>query len=77
MEKKSNTYLTQEGLDNLKKELNDLIEVKRPEIAKRIQDAREMGDISENSEYDSAKQEQAYIEGRIAELDDIIKNARV
>jgi transcription elongation factor GreA len=78
MEKKNNnTYLTQEGLDNLKKELKDLIEVKRPEIAKRIKDAREMGDISENSEYDSAKQEQAYIEGRIAELDDIIKNAKV
>ncbi len=68
--------LTQEGLDKIKNELKDLIENKRPEIAKRIQDAREMGDISENSEYDAAKQEQAYIEGRIAELEEIVKNAK-
>lgn len=77
MNKKNNLLITQEGLDNLKKELNDFIEVKRQEIAKRIQDARELGDISENSEYDSAKQEQAYIEGRIVELEDIIKNSKV
>ncbi|NMB91360.1 transcription elongation factor GreA [candidate division WWE3 bacterium] len=73
----NNLLMTQEGLDNLKKELKELTEVKRPEIAKRIQEAREMGDISENSEYDSAKQEQAYVEGRITELEDIIKNAKV
>lgn len=73
----NNLLMTQEGLDNLKKEVKELIDVKRPEIAKRIQEAREMGDISENSEYDSAKQEQAYVEGRITELEDIIKNAKV
>ena len=77
MDKVNNLLITQEGLDNLKKEVKELIEVKRPEIAKRIQEAREMGDISENSEYDSAKQEQAYVEGRIVELEDIIKNAKV
>ena len=70
-------YLTKEGLDKLKQELKELVDVKRPEIAKRIQSAREMGDISENSEYDAAKQEQAYTEGRIAELEEIIKNARI
>ncbi len=73
----NNLLMTQEGLDNLKKELKELIDVKRPEVAKRIKEAREMGDISENSEYDSAKQEQAYVEGRITELEDIIKNAKV
>jgi len=74
---KQNLVLTQEGLENLKKELTNLIEVKRPEIAKRIQNAREMGDISENSEYDAAKQEQAFIEGRIAEIEEIVKNSKV
>ena len=72
----NNLLLTQEGLNKIKNELKDLIENKRPEIAKRIQDAREMGDISENSEYDAAKQEQAYVEGRIAELEEIVKNAK-
>jgi transcription elongation factor GreA len=69
--------LTKEGLQKLKDEFTNLIDVKRPEIAKRIQDAREMGDISENSEYDAAKQEQAFIEGRIAEIEEILKNAKV
>lgn len=70
-------YLTKEGLEKLKQELKDLVETKRPEIAKRIQSAREMGDISENSEYDAARQEQSYIEGRIAELEEVIKTAKV
>jgi transcription elongation factor GreA len=77
MDKSTNMYLTKEGLDNLKKELKALDEVKRPEIAKRIKEARENGDISENSEYDAARQEQAFIEGRIEELEEIIKNAKV
>lgn len=75
-QKDNSLLLTQEGLEKIRGELKELIENKRPEIAKRIQDAREMGDISENSEYDAAKQEQAYIEGRIAELEEIVKNAK-
>ncbi len=76
-QKDNNLLLTKEGLDKIKDELRDLIENKRPEIAKRIQNAREMGDISENSEYDAAKQEQSTVEGRIAELEDIVKNAKI
>jgi len=70
-------YLTQEGLEELKSELKELTDTKRPEMAKRIKDARDMGDLSENAEYHAAKEEQAFIEGRIAELEDIIKNAQV
>lgn len=77
MDKKEETYMTKEGLEKLKAELKDLIEVKRPEMAQRIKNAREMGDISENSEYDTARQEQAFIEGRIVELEDVIKSAKV
>ncbi len=69
--------LTKEGLEKLKLELKELIEVRRPEIAQRIKEAREMGDISENSAYDAARQEQGVIEGRIAELEDILKNAQI
>jgi transcription elongation factor GreA len=70
-------YLTKKGLEELKIELKELIDGKRPEMAKRIKDARDMGDLSENAEYHSAKEEQAFVEGRIAELEDIIKNAQV
>jgi transcription elongation factor GreA len=77
MNNQDNLIMTKEGLDKLKAELKELIDAKRPEVAKRILAAREMGDISENAEYDSARQEQSYIEGRIAELEEIIKNARI
>ena len=77
MPKDNNLYVTKEGLESLKSELKNLVEIKRPEIAKRIKEAREMGDISENSEYDSARQEQSFIEGRIEELEEIIKNAKI
>lgn len=70
-------YLTKEGLENLKAELEELIDVKRPEIALKIKEGRELGDLSENAVYESAKEEQAFIEGRIAELQEIIKNAVV
>lgn len=73
----NNIFMTKDGLETLKAELKELIEVKRPEIAKRIQNARENGDISENAEYDAARQEQSYVEGRIAELEDIVRNAKV
>ncbi len=75
--KKDTIYVTKDGLEELKRELAGLVDMKRPEVAKRIRNAREMGDISENAEYDAAKQEQSYIEGRIAELEDIIKEAKI
>jgi len=75
---KNNTlYLTGEGLKKLTKELAELVNVRRPEIASKIREAREMGDISENATYDSAKQEQSFVEGRIAELEEIVKTAEV
>ncbi len=70
-------YITREGLEKLKKQLTELKEEKRPAVAKRIKEAREMGDISENAEYDAARQEQAFIEGKITELEEVIKNAEV
>lgn len=73
----NNLYITKEGLEKLKSELKELTEVKRPAIAQEIKNAREMGDISENAAYDEAKREQAFIEGRIAELEEIIKNSKV
>ncbi|MEJ6952505.1 transcription elongation factor GreA [Natronospora cellulosivora (SeqCode)] len=69
--------LTQEGYEKLEKELDNLVNVKRREIAKRIKVAREFGDISENSEYDDAKNEQAFIEGRIKEIQNMLRHARI
>jgi len=69
--------LTQEGLEKLKKEYKELIEVKRKDIVDRIAKARAEGDLSENGAYHAAKEEQAFIEGRIEELDEILKNALV
>ena len=77
MDKSNDVYITKEGLENLKKELKTLVEEKRPGMAKRIKEAREMGDISENSEYDAARQEQSFVEGRIEELEEILKNAKL
>ncbi|MFC1622543.1 transcription elongation factor GreA [Patescibacteria group bacterium] len=70
-------YITQVGLEKLKLELEDLKTNKRKELAKRIEQAKEFGDISENAEYDTAKEEQAFVEGRIAELSYILKNATI
>ena len=69
--------LTEEGYENLEEELEYLKNVKRREVAKRIKTARDFGDISENSEYDDAKNEQAFIEGRIKEIENMLQNARV
>lgn len=69
--------LTPEGLEKLKAELEDLTTNKRREVAERIKDAREYGDISENSEYDDAKNEQAMIESRIAALEEKLRSATV
>jgi transcription elongation factor GreA len=70
-------YLTREGLEKLKQELKELKTVKRKDIAARIQDAKELGDLSENAEYAEAKDQQAFTEGRIIELENTIKNAQV
>ena len=69
--------LTQEGLANLKAELDHLATTRRREIAARIKEAREFGDISENAEYDDAKNEQAMLEARIATLEDKLRSATV
>ncbi|HHW73357.1 MAG TPA: transcription elongation factor GreA [Firmicutes bacterium] len=69
--------LTPEGLKKLEAELEELKTVKRREIAQRISAALEFGDISENSEYEDAKNEQAFIEGRILTLEKLLRNAKV
>ncbi|GIP41319.1 transcription elongation factor GreA [Paenibacillus sp. J31TS4] len=69
--------LTQEGLKKLEEELENLKSVKRREVAERIKIAIGYGDISENSEYEDAKNEQAFIEGRIITLEKMLRNARI
>lgn len=69
--------LTKQGLDELKAEHAQIIKIKRPAAVKRLADARDQGDLSENSEYAAAKQDLAFIDGRIAELEDIIHGAKV
>jgi transcription elongation factor GreA len=76
MANKSVTF-TKEGLEQLKLELKELKEVKRSEIIGRIKSAQELGDLSENAEYQSAKEDQSFIEGRIQELETMIKSAKV
>ena len=70
-------YLTQEGLDEIKAELEDLINVKRPANIIAIKEARALGDLSENADYDSARNEQAQIEGRISKIEKMIENATI
>jgi transcription elongation factor GreA len=70
-------YLTAEGLEKLKGELNELITVDRPRVAARIHEAKLDGDLSENAEYEDAKQEQSFLEGRIATLEAQLRNAAV
>lgn len=69
--------LTKEGLEKIKEELKFLKNTKRKEIAEQIKNAKEYGDIAENAEYDDAKNEQGFVEGRIAELEKMIKNAKL
>lgn len=70
-------YLTAEGLEKLKAELQHLVTSERPRVAARIHDAKLDGDITENAEYEDAKQEQSFLEGRIATLEAQLKNAQV
>jgi transcription elongation factor GreA len=71
------SLITQEGLEKLREELTHLTTVKRREVAARIKEAREFGDIMENSEYDDAKNEQALLEQRIAQLEERLRRANV
>ncbi|HKJ43898.1 MAG TPA: transcription elongation factor GreA [Sunxiuqinia sp.] len=70
-------YITQEGLNKLKKDLDRLVNVERPAISKQIGEAIEKGDISENAEYDAAKDAQGMLEAKIAQLREKIANARI
>jgi transcription elongation factor GreA len=70
-------YLSKEGLEKIKQELLELKTVRRKAVVERIKEAKGFGDLTENSEYEDAKNEQAFIEGRIQELEDIIKKAKI
>jgi len=71
------TYLTEEGLQKLRDDLDQLIRIERPSISQQIADARDKGDLSENAEYDAAKEAQGLLEMRIAKLQDTLMNSRL
>lgn len=71
------SYLTEEGLAKLKKELDELTRVERPKISAQIAEARDKGDLSENAEYDAAKEAQGLLELKISKLQELIRNSRV
>lgn len=71
------TYLTREGLEKLKAEMEQLITVERPKISQQIAEARDKGDLSENAEYDAAKDAQGMLEMKISQLQDLISNSRI
>lgn len=73
----SHLQLTQEGYDGLKKELEELINIKRPKLVDRLSYARSQGDLSENSDYTNAKEELEFLDGRIDELTYVIENAQI
>ncbi|MBQ3435930.1 MAG: transcription elongation factor GreA [Bacilli bacterium] len=70
-------YLTEEGLNDLKSELDNLINVRRPENIQSIKEARSLGDLSENAEYDAARNEQAEIEARIKQIEKMLENVSI
>ena len=71
------TYITKEGLEKLKAELDQLMTVERPKISKQIAEARDKGDLSENAEYDAAKDAQGMLELKIFQMQEIISNSRI
>ena len=71
------SYMTEEGLAKLKKELDHLVRVERPAISQQIADARDKGDLSENAEYDAAKEAQGLLEMRISRMEEMVANARI
>ena len=74
---KIKTLLTEQGYKELKDELDNLINVRRPDNIKAIKDARALGDLSENADYDAARNEQAEIEGRIQQLEKLLENVEI
>lgn len=71
------SYVTEEGLQKLRSELDQLTSIERPSIARQLAEARDKGDLSENAEYDAAKEAQARLESRIARLEDAIASCRI
>lgn len=71
------TYITKEGLEKLKAELDQLMNVERPKISKQIAEARDKGDLSENAEYDAAKDAQGMLELKISQMQEIVSNSRI
>ena len=71
------SYITEEGLAKLKKELDQLVRVERPGISQQIAEARDKGDLSENAEYDAAKEAQGMLEMKIARLEELVANSRI
>ncbi len=77
MNEEKKVYLTQEGVDELQRQLDELKNVKRPEVIIALKEARALGDLSENAEYDAARTEQALVEGKIAEIEAMLENVEV
>lgn len=77
MTNKKEIFLTKEGLEEIKEELNVLKQEKRPEVIKAIKEAKELGDLSENAEYHAAREEQGMLESRIKELEYMVDNATI
>jgi transcription elongation factor GreA len=70
-------YITPEGKEALERELKELLEVRRPDLAKKLKEAKEMGDLSENADYIDAKEQQGFLEGRINEIQSILRTAKL
>lgn len=70
-------YLTKKGFEDLRKEYDEILNKRRPEVVERLSAAREMGDLSENAEYTAAREELAFIDGRIEELEELLKQAEL
>lgn len=77
MHQQNDVFVTKEGLKKLNKEYDELVNVKRKEVVKKLTAARELGDLSENSSWQQAREEQSFIEGRIEELEEMLRNAKV
>lgn len=74
---KKDFFLTSDGVAKLKEELEDLVSNQRPKIAARLKEAKEYGDLSENAQWDDAKDQQAFVEGRISEIENILKHSQI
>lgn len=77
MDKAKRIQITKEGFEELKRELEELVDIKRPKVVERLSNARVQGDLTENSDYLNAKNELEFLDGRIEELQEVLKNAEV